>query len=89
MKELLKNLLGHNDFAIHLAGWAVTMFIAGGTILYKGIWKRINQMDAEHTEDRNQLNRLIGAHNATHGNGDIIERRVDPERVTVKGQDIL
>jgi hypothetical protein len=83
--ELLHQLAKHDDIAVHMAQWALTLFIAGGTILYKGIWKRINQMDSEQSQDRENLNRLIGAHNATHGKKDIIERRTDPDRPTIAG----
>ena len=89
MQKLVLDLLNHDDLIVHVAGWSITMFIAGGTILYKGIWKRINQIAAGQDVLEKDLNQLVGAHNAICmmcGNGmkaQVIERRADPNRETV------
>ena len=49
-----------------LAGWGFTGVIALGTMLYKGIWKRINQLSEDIEELRESLHRLIGAHAERH-----------------------
>lgn len=59
------------------------MFIAGGTILYKGIWKRINQIAASVDAVEREFNQLIGAHNAIQhlcGGTNFIERRATPRQ---------
>ena len=85
MGEFVTSLVKHDDIMVHVVGWGITILVACSTLLYKGIWKRINQIDDEHSKTKENLDRLIGAHNATHHNGEIIERRNDPSRPTIVG----
>lgn len=64
MEELAK--LIPPDIAWKLSGWAFTAVIALGTLLYKGIWKRINQQTDDIECMREDLHHLIGAHEARH-----------------------
>lgn len=86
MPNFVAELLNHNDLTVHVIGWGVTLFVAGGTLLYKGIWKRINQLaDAQEHTDK-ELNQLIGAHNTVimmgghSAAGQIVERREQPRK---------
>ena len=49
-----------------VAGWAVAAVSALGTLLYKGIWKRINQLSEDIEELRETIYRLVGAHEERH-----------------------
>lgn len=76
MEELLKIIPREAGWKV--AGWLFTAVVTLSTMLYKGIWKRINQI-AEDVEDvRTDTDRLIGACGANHPNQkhwDGVERR--------------
>lgn len=66
MNDLIK--LIPSDAGWKIAGWLFTAAVTMSTMLYKGIWKRINQL-AEDIEDvRTDTDRLIGACGANHPN---------------------
>lgn len=61
----LANLISP-EIAWKVAGWAVAAATTMGTMLYKGIWKRINQIAEDREDDRSDLDRLIGACGVNH-----------------------
>lgn len=69
MEELAKLVPPNAGWII--AGWAVTAAIAMGTLLYKGIWKRINQLAEDQDETRTDLDRQIGACSARNPSGTV------------------
>lgn len=76
MNDLIK--LIPSDAGWKIAGWLFTAAITMTTLLYKGIWKRINQLSEDVEDATTNLNRLIGAHEANHPNQkkwDSIDRR--------------
>lgn len=89
MLELLQNLAKHEGIETHLVGWMVTIIVAASTLLYKGVWARIKQLDIELTSVRSELDRLVGAHNAMAimcgGHEAVVERRQNPDRQTIIG----
>jgi len=52
------------DVGWKVAGWSFTAAVTMGTMLYKGIWKRINQLAEDQDNTRTDLDRLIGAYGA-------------------------
>lgn len=64
MEELTK--LMPPDVGWKVAGWSFTAAITMGTMLYKGVWKRINQLAEEQDETRTDVDRLIGACGVNH-----------------------
>lgn len=64
MEELAK-LIPH-DAVWNIAGWAFTAAVTMGTMLYKGVWKRINQLAEDQDDARTDLDRLIGACGVNH-----------------------
>lgn len=64
MEELIHQIPA--EAAWKVAGWSITAAITLGTMLYKGVWKRINQLAEDQDATRSDLDQLIGAHNATH-----------------------
>ena len=64
MEELTK--LIPPDVGWKVAGWSFTAAVTMGTMLYKGIWKRINQLAEDLDDTRTDLDRLIGACGVNH-----------------------
>lgn len=66
MNDLIK--LIPSDAGWKIAGWLFTAAVTMSTMLYKGIWKRINQISSDQDDIRTDLDRLIGSHIANHPN---------------------
>lgn len=64
MEELVQTVPA--EVAWKIAGWAVTAAITLGTMLYKGVWKRINQNTDDIADVRSDVDRLIGSCDARH-----------------------
>lgn len=64
MEELAK--LIPPNVGLIVAGWLFTAVVTMGTLLYKGIWKRINQLAEDQDDTRTDVDRLIGACGVNH-----------------------